>query len=160
MHARKRCGISSRYECFDNTGQRSSITKKIMSRLLSAKKSPWAHALSWWCVGSRLLPKYDLEWRVRRPDTRTGRRFFNDSELERAVLDRLISALTSAGFWEKFQSGWFCWNCELMPWSVTAEDLLRTQYAPTGAAANAAVDSARTALNEAECRAGSMLVSR
>jgi protein phosphatase len=76
--------------------------------------------------------------------TRTGRRFFNDSELERAVLDRLISSLTGAGFWEKFQCAWFCLDCELMPWSVKAEDLLRTQS--TGAAANAAVDSARTAL--------------
>jgi hypothetical protein len=63
MLARKRCGISSRYECFDNTGRRSSITEKIMSRLLSAKKSTRAHALSWWCVGTRLLPKYDLESR-------------------------------------------------------------------------------------------------
>ena len=84
--------------------------------------------------------------------TRTGRRFFSDGELERAVLNRLISALTSAGFWEKFQSDWFCLDCELMPWSVKAEELLRTQYAPTGAAANAAVDSARTALREADRR--------
>jgi protein phosphatase len=84
--------------------------------------------------------------------TRTGRRFFSDGELERAVSNRLISALTSAGFWEKFQSDWFCLDCELMPWSVKAEELLRTQYAPTGAAANAAVDSARTALREADRR--------
>ena len=84
--------------------------------------------------------------------TRTGRRFFSDCELERAVLNRLISALTSAGFWERFQSDWFCFDCELMPWSVKAEELLRTQYAPTGAAANAAVDSARTALREADRR--------
>jgi hypothetical protein len=59
----------SRYECFDNTGQRTSITEKIMSRLSSTKKSTWAHALSWWCVGTRLLPKYDLEWRVRGPES-------------------------------------------------------------------------------------------
>jgi protein phosphatase len=39
-----------------------------------------------------------------------------------------------------------------MPWSVKAEELLRTQYAPTGAAANAAVDSARTALRAADRR--------
>jgi protein phosphatase len=84
--------------------------------------------------------------------TRTGRRFFSDCELERAVLNRLISALTSAGFWERFRSDWFCLDCELMPWSVKAEELLRTQYAPTGAAANAAVDSARTALREADRR--------
>jgi protein phosphatase len=84
--------------------------------------------------------------------TRTGRRFFSDGELEGAVLNRLITALTSAGFWEKFQSDWFCLDCELMPWSVKAEELLRTQYAPTGAAAKAAVDSARTALRAADRR--------
>jgi protein phosphatase len=84
--------------------------------------------------------------------TRTGRRFFSGGELEQEVLNRLISALTSAGFWERFQSDWFCLDCELMPWSVKAEELLRTQYAPTGAAANAAVDSARTALREADRR--------
>jgi protein phosphatase len=63
-----------------------------------------------------------------------------------------VSALTSAGLWEKFRSAWFCLDCERMPWSVKAEDLLRTQYAPTGVAANAAVDFARTALSEAERR--------
>jgi protein phosphatase len=86
--------------------------------------------------------------------TRTGRRFFNDRELERAVLDRLISALTTAEFWERFQSAWFCLDRERMPWSVKAEDLLRTQYAPTGAAASAAVDAVRTELRQADHRAG------
>lgn len=78
--------------------------------------------------------------------TRTGRRFFSDSGLERAILDRLAKALSAAGFWEKFQSDWFCLDCELMPWSAKAEDLLRTQYAPTGAAARAAVESTRDEL--------------
>src|SRR6202046_677541 len=86
--------------------------------------------------------------------TRTGRRFFNDRELERAVLDRLISALTTAEFWERVQSAWFCLDRERMPWSVKAEDLLRTQCAPTGAAASAAVDAVRTELRQADHRAG------
>jgi protein phosphatase len=84
--------------------------------------------------------------------TRTGRRFFNDGVLERAILERLTSALSRAAFWEKFQSTWFCFDCELMPWSVKAEDLLRTQYAPTGAAARVAVDAARELLKRAAVR--------
>jgi hypothetical protein len=66
----------------------------------------------------------------------------------------LISALTTAEFWERFQSAWFCLDYERMPWSVKAEDLLRTQYAPTGAAASAAVDAVRTELRQADHRAG------
>jgi protein phosphatase len=84
--------------------------------------------------------------------TRTGRRFFNDAGLERALLERLVAALERAGFWQKFESDWFCFDCELMPWSVKAEELLRTQYAPTGAAARAAVDATRQVLSHARGR--------
>ena len=34
--------------------------------------------------------------------TRTGRRFFNDLDLERQFLERLAAALTAAGFWDEF----------------------------------------------------------
>jgi protein phosphatase len=84
--------------------------------------------------------------------TRTGRRFFNDDPLQHAVLQRLAAALDRASLWEKFQTDWFCLDCELMPWSVKAEDLLRTQYAPTGAAARAAVEAARDSLRQASSR--------
>jgi protein phosphatase len=84
--------------------------------------------------------------------TRTGRRFFADGKLESAVLERLSEALSRSGSWEKLQTDWFCLDCELMPWSVKAEDLLRTQYAPTGAAANAAVDAAKGLIRQAAAR--------
>jgi len=84
--------------------------------------------------------------------TRTGRRFFNDKGLEEALLDRLARALERASFWERYQTDWFCLDCELMPWSVKAEDLLRTQYAPTGAAARVSVDAALHALHLASAR--------
>ncbi len=84
--------------------------------------------------------------------TRTGRRFFSDDRLQTAVLDRLGAALDSTSFWDRFQTDWFCLDCELMPWSVKAEDLLRTQYAPTGAAARTAVDAARGELHRAAGR--------
>lgn len=84
--------------------------------------------------------------------TRTGRRFFADDTLQHAVLERLATALDRASFWDRFQTDWFCLDCELMPWSVKAEDLLRTQYAPTGAAARAAVEAARDSLRQASSR--------
>ena len=67
--------------------------------------------------------------------TRTGRRFFNDHAIETALLDRLDAALTGTGFWETFKTDWVCLDCELMPWSAKAQELLRDQYAAVGSAA-------------------------
>lgn len=84
--------------------------------------------------------------------TRTGRRFFTDRSMESALLERVGRALDAARFWERFETSWFCLDCEVMPWSVKAEDLLRTQYAPTGAAARAAVHAANEVIEQAESR--------
>jgi protein phosphatase len=81
--------------------------------------------------------------------TRTGRRFFNDADLERRFLDRLRAALTTAGFWEEFQTTWCCLDCELMPWSAKAQELLRGQYAAVGAAGRASLPEAVAALDQA-----------
>jgi protein phosphatase len=67
--------------------------------------------------------------------TRTGRRFFTDESLETEFLTRLQAALTSSDFWRKFNTDWVCLDCELMPWSAKAQELLRGQYAAVGAAA-------------------------
>ncbi|MCB9924932.1 MAG: polynucleotide kinase-phosphatase [Planctomycetaceae bacterium] len=74
--------------------------------------------------------------------TRTGRRFFNDSVLESAFLDRLRSAMTASGFWDEFQTDWACLDCELMPWSAKAQELLRSQYAAVGAAGSVSLPEA------------------
>jgi len=71
--------------------------------------------------------------------TRTGRRFFEDATLEGEFISRLQSALAAAGFWEEFDTDWTCLDCELMPWSAKAQELLRQQYAAVGAAARAAL---------------------
>src|SRR5450432_3959407 len=81
--------------------------------------------------------------------TRTGRKFFNDSKLEHDFLARLHAALTSAGFWEELNTSWVCLDCELMPWSAKAQELLRQQYASTGAAARSALPDAIAALETA-----------
>lgn len=81
--------------------------------------------------------------------TRTGRRFFTDRVLECSFLARVHSAITSAGLWEDLTSDWLCLDCELMPWSAKAQELLRQQYAPAGAAALAALPQAVAALEAA-----------
>jgi protein phosphatase len=81
--------------------------------------------------------------------TRTGRRFFNDPTLESQFLEHVHDAVEAAGTWESLKTDWVCLDCELMPWSAKAQELLRQQYAPTGAAARAALPAAITALREA-----------
>ena len=46
------------------------------------------------------------------------------------LLERVHRALTAAEVWQKLHSDWVCLDCELMPWSAKAQELLRTQYAP------------------------------
>src|SRR5437879_6454372 len=78
--------------------------------------------------------------------TRTGRRFFNDAPLELEFLEKVRKAVEVAGIWEELKSDWVCLDCELMQWSAKAQELLRQQYAPTGAAARAALPVAIAAL--------------
>ena len=78
--------------------------------------------------------------------TRTGRRFFNDSVLEKEFLCRVQSAVTKSGLWDELATDWLCLDCELMPWSSKAQDLLRQQYAPAGAAARAGLAASIAAL--------------
>lgn len=81
--------------------------------------------------------------------TRTGRRFFNDLNLERQLLERLRNAMTASHFWEEFQTDWAILDCELMPWSAKAQELLEHQYAPVGAAARVSLAAAITGLEKA-----------
>jgi len=64
--------------------------------------------------------------------TRTGRRFFTDEELERQFLIRLQTAIYESGLWDELGTDWLCLDCELMPWSAKAQELLQKQYAPVG----------------------------
>jgi protein phosphatase len=84
--------------------------------------------------------------------TRTGRRFFDDGRLERDLLVRLRDALERAGFWQALQTDWVALDCELMPWSVKAQELIREQYAAVGAAARASLPKALARLAEAGAR--------
>lgn len=84
--------------------------------------------------------------------TRTGRPFFDDAEMTEEVLGRLRTAVTEAGLWEELATDWLLLDAELMPWSLKASGLLRSQYAAVGAAAGAVFPSALSALEGAAAR--------
>jgi protein phosphatase len=71
--------------------------------------------------------------------TRTGRRFFEDTAIEAEFLARLRATLDRANFWTEFKTDWAAFDCELMPWSAKAQELLRQQYAAVGAASRSAL---------------------
>jgi protein phosphatase len=81
--------------------------------------------------------------------TRTGRRLFTDLELEHQFLERVRTAVDAAGIWEELRTDWVCLDCELMPWSLKAKELLQRQYAPAGAAARQGLTAAVEALASA-----------
>jgi protein phosphatase len=74
------------------------------------------------------------------------------SATARQLLDAVRTAIGTAGLWDELDSGWVLLDCELMPWSVKAGDLLRHQYAAVGAAARAALPQAVRVLGEAAAR--------
>ena len=84
--------------------------------------------------------------------TRTGRRFFSDIALENEFLERIKRALDAVDYWEKFSTDWFCFDCELMPWSVKAQELLVKQYASVGAAARTSLHAAVDGLERTDAR--------
>jgi protein phosphatase len=81
--------------------------------------------------------------------TRTGRRFFEDRALETEFIARVQTALEGAHVWEEFETDWVCLDCELMPWSAKAQELVRQQYAAVGAAAQASLVDVIGALSDA-----------
>jgi protein phosphatase len=82
----------------------------------------------------------------------TGRRFFDDAQLERGLLDRLAGALSKSGLWDDLQTDWVCLDAELMPWSAKALELVRGQYAAVGAASRSGLAEAVAALRKANDR--------
>ncbi|MFJ6656842.1 polynucleotide kinase-phosphatase [Streptomyces sp. NPDC091377] len=78
--------------------------------------------------------------------TRTGRPFFSDAAMTEEVLARLRAAVDAAGLWAELDTDWLLLDAELMPWSLKASGLLRTQYAAVGAASGAVLPDVLTAL--------------
>jgi protein phosphatase len=84
--------------------------------------------------------------------TRTGRPFFESDPDETTMLERVRRAITVAGLWEELHTDWLILDCELLPWSAKAEELLRTQYAAVGASAVSTLGAEERVLEEALAR--------
>jgi protein phosphatase len=82
--------------------------------------------------------------------TRTGRRFFDNNELESTFLQRIQNAVTKSALWDELNTDWMILDCELMPWSARAQELLQNQYAAIGTAANTSLDATIEALKTAQ----------
>ncbi|BDD80741.1 hypothetical protein TPB0596_05040 [Tsukamurella pulmonis] len=79
--------------------------------------------------------------------TRTGRAFFDDVE---PLVDRLRRAV--APLFDRLETDWLALDCELLPWSAKAGELIRSQYASVGAAAREAFPAALAGLDAAAAR--------
>jgi protein phosphatase len=84
--------------------------------------------------------------------TRTGRAFFTDRAVAQELLGRVTGAIGAAGLWDELGTDWLALDCELLPWSAKAGELIRGQYAPVGAAAAAALEAETSALAAAAAR--------
>jgi len=84
--------------------------------------------------------------------TRTGRPFFSDRTMENELLTQVKQAVDKIDYWEKLDTDWICLDCELMPWSVKAQELLQHQYAPVGISADAAIRDVISSLESANKR--------
>ena len=83
--------------------------------------------------------------------TRTGRPFF-PAALNADLAGRLRAAAETAGLFDELGTSWLLLDAEVLPWNVKAGQLLRDQYAATGAAARAALPAAVAALEQARAR--------
>jgi protein phosphatase len=92
--------------------------------------------------------------------TRTGRRFFDDEALESAFLERVRDSIANAGLWEELKTDWLLLDCELMPWSAKAQELLQRQYAAVGASATASFNDALSLLGQVQKPEASALLEK
>ena len=81
--------------------------------------------------------------------TRTGRRFFGDDRLDAEVLTRTRATATAAGLWDELSTTWLVVDCEILPWTAKAEQLVIDQFAAVGAAARLGLGAAVSALRSA-----------
>ncbi len=81
--------------------------------------------------------------------TRTGRPFLDDAE---PALNRVRGAVESAGLWDTLGTDWLALDCEMLPWSAKAMELIERQYAAVGAAARAGLTATLATLERASAR--------
>ncbi|RSD13327.1 polynucleotide kinase-phosphatase [Amycolatopsis eburnea] len=81
--------------------------------------------------------------------TRTGRPFFPAAQNDELLADVRTAA---AGLFRELDTGWLLLDAELLPWSAKAGSLISEQYASVGAAAQAVLPAAVSALTTAASR--------
>src|SRR5262249_49193390 len=81
--------------------------------------------------------------------TRTGRAFLDD---DGPALERLRAAVERAGLFDGLGSDWVVLDCEILPWSAKAADLIERQYAAVGGAAASALGATVGVLDAAAAR--------
>ena len=79
--------------------------------------------------------------------TRTGRPFFADTT---ELVDRLRNA--AAPLFQSLDTDWLALDCELLPWSAKAMELIKSQYASVGAAARHVLPAVLATLENAAGR--------
>ena len=79
--------------------------------------------------------------------TRTGRPFFADTS---ALVDTVRTA--AQPLFESLDTDWLALDCELLPWSAKALELIKAQYASVGAAARHVLPEALSVLEAAASR--------
>jgi protein phosphatase len=84
--------------------------------------------------------------------TRTGRAFFGNHTMAKAVLDWVCAALDAIDLWEELATDWFLIDAEIMPWSAKASSLIERQYTPVAAASQAGLGAALSAAERAAAR--------
>ncbi len=84
--------------------------------------------------------------------TRTGRPFLSGQADTEDALSRVRAAVDAAGLWGELDTDWLVLDCELMPWSAKAIELIRRQYAAVGAAAHAGLAATVATLETAQGR--------
>lgn len=84
--------------------------------------------------------------------TRTGRLFFSDATMETQFLTKVRDAISKANLWEELKTDWMILDCELMPWSAKAQELLKEQYSAVGVAANLSTKAVNDVIRQAVSR--------
>lgn len=79
--------------------------------------------------------------------TRTGRPFFDDTTV---LVDRL--RLAAGPLFESLDTDWLALDCELLPWSAKAIELIKEQYASVGSASRSVLPEAIGVLEQAAAR--------
>jgi len=84
--------------------------------------------------------------------TRTGRPFFEDPAIKGVFLDRVRMGLERSGLWDELGTDWLALDCEVLPWSAKALELLKGQYAAVGTSARAALTASISVIEAASYR--------